>query len=159
MVAKEGSSPTPIRWFRLFLIAAGILFLVFIWAWFSAYRDLPETVDRVLKPNLALTESITIRPSDYSSLLEKPVTITNKNRIGKFASTIASARVTSLNHPHTNWRCCITVKDSEGTSHCTVFETPSQGVLITVHTGQSDGWMLGTYRCDAMGPLLEQWAK
>ena len=158
MVTDKSELRFPVRWLRLILVAGGIALLVITWAWFAAYRDLPETVDRILRLNPSSTRSITIRPSDYSSLLETPLTITDRKTIGQFSAAMATARLSGPNHPQSKWRCHISVEDSKGRSHCTVSQTLSQGVLIYIHTGETDGWILGIYRCDNLAPLLQEWA-
>ena len=85
------------------------------------------------------------------------MTITDKTFVGQFAATMVTAKTSRANHPQTNWQCHVTVVDSGGTSHCTVAQTLSQGVQVYVHTGESDGLVLGTYRCDGIGALLEEW--
>ncbi len=147
--------PTRIRWFRVIVIAVGVSFAIVAWAWFAAYRDAPETIDRILQPRLAEVRSITIRPSGYSSLLTRPVTITDRKTIRRFAEITGTAQLTRPNHPQSTWLCHISVEDSTGISHCTVSKTLSQGTLIYVRTRPTDGWLLGTYRCDDLAPFLE----
>ena len=155
-MGNEQSEPrSQIRWLRVLLIAGGVSLFVVAVAWFYGYRDAPETINRILQALPADVQSITVRPSKYASLVAAPVVITDRTSIRRFVQLARGACVGGANHPQSRWRCHLSVTDSTGISHCTVSQTLSQGTMIDVHTGQCDGLILGTYRCDALAPFLE----
>jgi len=156
MGTEQSESRLQIRWLSLLLIASSISLLMVAVAWFYGYRDAPETINRILQASPADVQSITVRPSSYATLVTAPVVITDRRRIRRFVQLARSARVGGADHPQSRWRCHISVADSTGISHCTVSQTLSQGTMIYVHTGQSDGLMLGIYRCDDLAPFLEE---
>lgn len=152
---EQFRSRAQIRWLRMLLIACSVSLLVVTFAWFHGYRDAPETISRILQASSANVRSITVRPSSHASLVTAPVVVTDRKSIRQFVQLARGARVAGANHPQSRWRCHVSVADSTGISHCTISRTLSQGTMIYVHTGRSDGLILGTYRCDRLAAFLE----
>jgi hypothetical protein len=104
-------------------------------------------------------EAIIIQPANghYPDLVAQPVRIQDSGQIAQIVSLIQSAPEYSPNHPSPTWECELALDFGDRVRHCTVgWTTPqSNGLIIRIWSGRGYGWVLGTYRQDSLGPVLE----
>ncbi len=94
-------------------------------------------------------------PYDPKPLITKSVTISDRAMIGKIGELVHAGRRCSPNHPEEKWALLLRflLKDREFVGQ--VLSTSNQGVLFYYGYDPSGGANYGTYRQDALGPLLE----
>jgi hypothetical protein len=85
--------------------------------------------------------------------------VTNREQISRIANLVRSAQPYSPNHPQQRWILVLRfiLKDRQFSGH--VLSTSNQGVLFYYGLDVDGGPVYGTYRQDALGPLVEALAR
>jgi hypothetical protein len=103
-------------------------------------------------------QAVVLEPVPYNptNLNRHTIRITDRQQISRIAGLLHSARRWSPNHPQQKWATylCFELKDRAFCGELT--STSNQGVLFWYGLGPKDpGVVYGTYRQDALGPLIE----
>ncbi len=98
-------------------------------------------LDREYK-NLAVDQRI--------NLVQKPVTVSNREDIASICAALRSAKQVSPNHPSGLWYCAVALHTTNWTSEVLISRTDNQGSIL---------WLRHAYRCDALGTALESIAE
>lgn len=125
----------------------------------AARRYHKRDVDRILSSPAADILSVTLTPSSpgyHLPTIASSLVTDARADIQQIASALHSATPIRPNHPHGTWRCHIEVQTDDGVSYGTVSSTSNQGWLLYIHSRRTDGWNLGTYRCDGLGAIIER---
>lgn len=143
-------------------IAVAVLMLVVIGGQFysrrlspaaqAAHRFLQEMpVDRI--------QEVVLEPYTVHSLVAQPLHLRRRETIARLAALLRTARPWSPSHPNARWFVILRLVTAQGDYGGHVESTDNdQGVQIWYASGVHGGWNFGTYRQDALGPLLEQLA-
>ena len=139
------------------LAVAIICFSPFLW-----HRS--EMIASALHSPPADIVSIAVSPNPntaYHPLVAWSKTIVDRNAISQIASLLDKAEDFSPNHPGGIWTECLVVKTAKGEYNLTVTQTSSveNGTLIRLWTQKGEGWVVGSYRSDLLGELLEKMLK
>src|SRR4051794_4811590 len=162
------SVPTAKRFGTYIAIIGGALMMIAVW--FSLTYPSPKELDK--REHLLFS----VAPSDVDAVILEPtyddnrsnlnlvssaVKLTARNDIQRVISAIHGAERTSPNHPVQRWSCLLTIQSKGESVSVRVENTKStnNGVLIYWWSDRLDGWAIGNYRCDALGPILEKLAK
>ena len=98
-------------------------------------------------------------PHNPNPLFHGFISITNRAQISKIADLIHSARRHSPSHPQQRWSVVLRFVTKDRQFSGEVSSTSNQGVLFYYGLDVGGGTHFGTYRQDALGPLLEALAK
>jgi hypothetical protein len=99
---------------------------------------------------------IRIEPNGQNSPAATFIHIVDRKRIAELAAAFRAATGVSPNHPHTQWSVIVRFITPEREYGGHVSQTANQGVLFWYSSGVIGGWNYGTYRNDALGPLIQQ---
>jgi len=116
-----------------------------------------------------LSNVVEASPEDVVSARFEPVVgVGPPNQIKCLFSAKSPERVEQLCHAlHTAelcsgtggrnlWHCRMLIEREEETIYCEVSRSEGVGVFLTVNAGR---WPIAAFRCDALGPVIESWAK
>ena len=122
----------------------------------------PKIITPVISAKPVDTISIIVgpiegRPTD-DNLVSSKITITDPVAIENICNALNKAKPSSLNHQRTYWETVLVLNLKTGSFKFVVFSTGSsdEGVFILFHSNGEDGWNLGCYRADDLGPTLEE---
>ena len=98
-------------------------------------------------------------PSE-TDLVNSAIVITDKGDIDRLLWVLRKAKPFGPNHPSAVWWCVLTIEDGQDRVVVEVVDTKSKenGLLLYLNSNRTQGWVLGTYRCDELGPVLERLA-
>jgi hypothetical protein len=127
----------------------------------------PEALDKAeyllftLPP--AQVDEIVIEPADdesqsYVNLVTSPMKVKSTTDIQRLLSALRTAQLFWPNHPNARWSCLLTVRAKKESVTIQVSDTNSKenGVLIYWWSARTQGWIIAEYRCDELGPILEE---
>jgi len=140
------------------LVVVAIIAGLFV-AFGIARRYYKRDVERILSSPAAEILSVTLTPSSpgrHLPTIASSLVIDAPADIQQIASALHSVTPIMPNHPHGTWRCHIEVRTKDGVSYATASNTSNQGWLLYIHSGRIDGWMLGKYRCEGLGAIIER---
>jgi hypothetical protein len=144
--------------------------LTFVAVWFTLTYPAPQRLDKgeyllfSIPPDQV--DAVVLEPKfdDGASnldLVRSRITITAQNEVRRIINALHTAVRTSPNHPGTRWTCNLVIKSKEDSVSVEINDTASNdnGVLIYWWSGRGQGWVIGKYRCDDLGPILEHLSK
>jgi hypothetical protein len=104
------------------------------------------------------------REGDISSrltLVQSAITVTDKKQIQRILAALHQAKLFVPNHPGMKWGCLLTIKAQDKAVTLDIDDTDSQGngVLLYLWSNRDQGWSVANYRCDPLGPVLEELAR
>jgi hypothetical protein len=107
-------------------------------------------------------QAVIIEPCDINDrssleLVRSQLKVTNPADVTRIIDALRNAKTFPPNHPIATWSCVL-VLESNGkpvSVQITDTKTSDNGVLINWSSGRTSGWVLGNYRCDSLGPILE----
>lgn len=109
-------------------------------------------------------ESISIKPAYGASdpraavnVTKKSVAVSNATNKTQILHSLHGAKPCHPNHPGGGWQCLLTIESGSDSVTVLIHSTGGEqnGVLIYVHSHETYGWNLGTFRCDELGPAIE----
>jgi hypothetical protein len=148
------------RIFGIILCLVGAVMLIELLFFSPSFSSVESSVNGALHSPAGTITEIDVDPypnPQEISLTAKRITISDPSIIKKIADALNSAEECSPKHPASTWSAWITIKTK--TSHFDFAVTqndPENGTLINFTSGQAEGWNLGDYRSNPLGPLLEQ---
>jgi hypothetical protein len=111
-------------------------------------------------------QTVMIEPCEINDrspldLVRSQLKVANRADVTRIIDALHNAESFHPNHPIATWSCVL-VLESNGkpvSVQITDTKTRDNGVLIYWWSGRNSGWVLGNYRCDSLGPILEDLAK
>jgi hypothetical protein len=147
--------PEPRRW-PAYLIG-GILATVFLLSMWNI-RLSPEARDARAFLSTMPVERITeirLEPNASRGLLNTTIHITDRKQIAEIAAAFRAATGISPNHPHSKWSVTVRFITPEREYGGHISQTTNQGTLFWYSSSVTSGWNYGTYRNDALAPLIQ----
>jgi len=123
------------------------------------------TQERLLfSANSTAIRSITIEPAHIGparaniNLTQSKTVITDRKPIDVLMKALRVARRFGPDHPFAKWSCLLTIEDGLDSVVVQVDDTKSQknGLILYLWSNRNQGWLIETYRCDDLGPVLEK---
>jgi hypothetical protein len=118
-----------------------------------AARDAHEFIATM--PAERITE-IVIEPNGRNSPAPTIIHITSREQIAEIANAFRMATSASPNHPHSQWQVTIRFITPEREYGGHLSQTTNQGALFWYSSSVTGGWNYGTYRNDALAPLIKR---
>ena len=84
----------------------------------------------------------------------RTVHITDRKRIAEIAAAFRQATSQSPNHPVTQWSVTVRILTAEREYGGQLSQTENQGVMFWHNSKVTSGWSYGTFRIDALGPVV-----
>ena len=124
----------------------------------SSYRT--KIISSILKAKPDEVLSIIISPEGTKltefDLVKSAKTITDKHFISQICHALRQAEPWDPNHPIAIWNCVLTINRKDDSLTFIVTNAKNNnGILIFIYSEGTSGWLLGSYRSDALGPILE----
>ena len=145
------------------VIIGGVMSLILIWT----FQTTPSLVDSELNDYLLFHappehfKSVILKANSDTTkklFIGEPYKFTNPEKINKVITSLHTAKKFSPNHPQAYWSFLLTLatETNEITLEVNNTKSVTNGTLIYHWSSVTDGWLLGNYRCDALGAAIEK---
>lgn len=96
-------------------------------------------------------------PADGATppLTSREVRITDRAVIEQIVQGLRTARPWDASGPKPQWTCLLVLEYPTRKAYCTVTATSDNGVLVNIYSHGYQGTVLGEYRGDALGAILQ----
>lgn len=149
------------RVLAILLIIAGFAVAVGVIAFSPSPSSRRALITGSLHSPAADVDEVDIKPypgPDHTSLTAAPIAIRDRGDIIQITAALDRAASFWTNHPVERWSAWITIKTKKFEYNFIVVQTSdtTNGTIIYLKSGLTEGWTIATFRSDQFGGILER---